>query len=293
MMNKIKNVIKKIIRYKSFKYIDIIKSRIADDSLNNELHLCLAQAYFDIGNIDLAIACYRTANYLGAEIDHKLMFQGKPDLFEFPVDQYVRYKVVADIINSKYRNISVLDVGGGAGRLGYFLPEQKYILADINGSGITAIPLPFGNNSIDVICTTDTLEHIPRSLREKFISEMIRVAKKEIHIVVPTQLPPGYSDYNEFFYRITGAPETKEHIEYKVPTLNELHLLLDPYKESCDYEIKSCSSLITIPLLLCHYLVTNERYKMPEINRYFNKYFYNEIKNGSLPIEHHIKIEKK
>ena len=193
-INKIKKVIKKIIRHKSFKHIDSIKSRISCDPLNNELHLRLAQAYFDIGNIDLAIACYRTANHLGADIDHKLMFQRKPDLFEFPVDQYVRYKVVADIINSKYKNISVVDVGGGAGRLGYFLPEQEYILADINGNGITAIPLPFGNNSIDVICTTDTLEHIPRSLREKFISEMIRVAKKEIHIVVPTQLPPGYSD---------------------------------------------------------------------------------------------------
>ncbi len=271
-----------------------IKSRIANEPLNEQLHLQCAQAYSTNGNIDLAIACYRTAYSLGAIIDSKLLTQKMPDLLEFPVDQYIRFKTVADSINSKYEDISVLDVGGGKGLLGYFLPNQKYFLADINTNGITALPLPFGDNSFDVICTTDTLEHVPRHLREKFISEIVRVAKKGAHIVVPTALPSKYPDYNEFFYEMTDAFQTKEHIEYGIPTVGELHLLLKPYNDTVTYRIMPCGSLINVALLLHYYLIDRTKHlRLFKINKYFNKYFYDEMKNGDLPIAHHIEIENR
>ncbi len=274
--------------------IDEIKSRIANEPLNEQLHSQLAQVYSKVGNINLAIACYRTAYYLGATVDFGLITQKVPDLLEFPADQYVRFRTVADSVNSRYKGVSVLDVGGGNGLLGYFLPNQKYFLADIDTNGITALPLPFGDNSFDVVCTTDTLEHVPRHLRERFISEIIRVAKKEVHIVVPTMLPSKYPDYNEFFYKVTGAFQTKEHIEYGVPTVEELHLLLKSYNNTVAYKITPCGSLMNIALLLGHYLIDHHKCsRLPEINRYFNKYFYDEMKNGDLPIGHHIRIEKR
>ena len=211
---------------------------------------------------------YRTAYYLGATVDLGLITQKVPDLLEFPADQYVRFKTVADSVNSKYKDVSVLDVGGGNGLLGYFLPNQKYFLADINTNGITAFPLPFEDNCFDVVCTTDTLEHIPRHLRERFISEIIRVGKKEVHIVVPTMLPSKYPDYNEFFYKVTGAFQTREHIEYGVPTVEELHLLLKPYNNMVSYKIMPCGSLINVALLLNHYLIDHQRRaKLSEINK--------------------------
>ena len=178
--------------------------------------------------------------------------------------------------------------------LGYFLPNQKYFLADISSNGITALPLPFEDSSFDVVCTTDTLEHIPRYLRERFISEIMRVSKKEVHIVVPTMLSSKYPDYNEFIYKMAGAFQTKEHIDYGVPTTEELHLFLEPHSGAVAYEITPCGSLINIALLLNRFLIDPaKRAKLPEIDRYFNKYFYDETKNGDLPIGHHIKIEKK
>lgn len=271
-----------------------IKSRIANEPLNEQLHLECAQAYSINGNIDLAIACYRTAYSLGATIDFKLMTQKIPDLLEFPVDQYIRFKTVADLVNSKYKGVSVLDVGGGNGLLGYFLPNQKYFLADFNTNGITALPLPFEDNSFDVVCTLDILEHIPKHSRERFISEIIRVAKKAVHIVVPTMLLSKYPDYNEFFYKVTGAFQTKEHIKYIVPTVEELHLLLKPYNNAVAYKITPCGSLINVALLLHCYLIDRVKHaKLFEINRYFNKYFYDEMKNGDLPIAHHIEIENR
>lgn len=292
---KVLKLVRKIIRSYRVKQIEYIKSQISHDPLNPQLHLKLAQSYKGAKMRDLAIACYRTAKYLGAKIECRMGVT--PPLHEFPVDQYIRYKTVADTINSKYEGTTVLDVGGGAGRLGYFMPTQEYILADLKWNGITALPLPFEDNSIDVTCAIDTLEHIPREMRKKFLSEMIRVAKNEIHVVVPTMLPTEYPDYNEFFYHITQAEETREHIEYKVPTLEELHLLIQNCREEVNldlqYEIKPCGSLIIIPLVLSYWLVENNKAKLSEINKYFNKYFYDELTTKGLPIEHHIIIQKR
>ena len=240
----------------------------------------------------MAIACYRTAYYLGAVVDPRLITQKALNLLEFPVDQYVRFKTVADSVNSKYRGVSVLDVGGGWGRLGYFMPNHKYFLADLDANGITALPLPFKDSSFDVVCTTDTLEHIPRPLREKFVSEIVRVSRKEVHIVVPTMLPSKYPNYNDFFFKMVGAFQTKEHIEYGVPTVEELHLLLKAHSNTVTYGITPCGSLINVALMLNRYLIDPaKRAKLSEMDRYFNAYFYDEIKNGDLPIGHHIKIE--
>lgn len=270
-----------------------LKSKLSTAPLNKNLYLQLAQTYRVLDRTEIANACYRTASYLGAVIDFSLLNLKIPDLLKFPIDQYIRFKTVADEINYKYVGASVLDVGGGNGLLGYFLPNQKYFLVDIDTTGVSALPLPFENNSFDVVCATDTLEHIPRNSRDEFLYEILRVAKNEVHIVVPTSLPPEYPDYNKFFYEITGAFQTKEHIEYGVPTVAELHSLLEPYKSAISYEIMPSGSLMNISLLLLHYLSDRrKREKLSEINEYFNKNFYNEIKKGIPTIGHHIKIIK-
>lgn len=105
---------------------------------------------------------------------------------------------------------TILDVGCGNG---YWLntiinPNLKKIGCDITNrlifDGIDYIKgevenLPFDDDSIDIVTCHHTLEHIP--LLEKAISELKRVAKKQVIIVVPKQRYFYYTlDYHLHFF---------------------------------------------------------------------------------------------
>jgi hypothetical protein len=273
--------------------VEEIIGKIKGDPLSPELYRELGDAYLRRGLAVLATACYRSANYFGAGIDYIEKTKGKlPDKNELPTDQYVRFRAVAERVNL-YERASVLDVGGGHGYLGLFIPDHDYMLADLETTGLSSLPLVFDDNCFDIVCSTDTLEHIPRGSRRQFIEELVRVANKEVNIVVPTALPAELPDYNRFFYDMTGAFQTKEHIEYGVPTTKELRGFIEGCKDVLKYDISPCGSLTNLALLLLNYLIDSKnRDKLSEIYRYFNTNFYNEIKEGRLAIGHHVKIEK-
>ena len=134
---------------------------------------------------------------------HVQELQGETDLNQRCIDEILRVT----------KNKNVLEVGCGRGFLANKLadnnevtacdivisphlkkknPKVKFDEADIE-------KLPFKDKSFDTVITTHTLEHV-RDL-DKAVTEIRRVAKKEIIIVVPRQRPYKYtfSLHTQFF----------------------------------------------------------------------------------------------
>lgn len=133
------------------------------------------------------------------------------ELLSLPFDQYGRMRVAQNIMLALHSEIipkvvhdgaagavlRVLDVGGYPGILRHFLPESAFDVSVIDvvpddgkipgytqGSGMD---LPFDDSSFDIVTSLDTLEHIPNPSRERFLSEVMRVARCGIMLINPVQ----------------------------------------------------------------------------------------------------------
>lgn len=120
------------------------------------------------------------------------------DVLELPFDQYQRYRLVADLIERvrpKSRRLSILDVGGRTALLRRFLPEDMIELVDLEPSDAEGLvlgsgsALPLRDQSVDVVCAFDTLEHVPRDQRRAFVSECARVAGRHVILAGPYGAP--------------------------------------------------------------------------------------------------------
>ena len=146
----------------------------------------------------------------------------------------VRYlPIVAEIKKFNYQ--TVLEVGsGGLGIAPYlgrkvvgldtkFAPPFYPLLERKIGSGLK---IPFPGKSFDVVICVDTLEHVAAGDRQKIITEMRRVAKKEIIIAVPTGPEASHQDkqLNEVYKKIHGKSFyfLDEQINRGLPTKEEI-----------------------------------------------------------------------
>lgn len=134
---------------------------------------------------------------------HVQELQGETDLNDQCVKEML--KVI--------KNKRVLEVGCGRGYLANKLSKKNEVTAcdivvskelkdkykNVTFKEANIEDLPFKDSSFDVVVTTHTLEHV-RNL-EKAVSEIRRVAKEEVIIVVPRQRPYKYtfSLHTQFF----------------------------------------------------------------------------------------------
>jgi uncharacterized coiled-coil protein SlyX len=174
------------------------------------------------------------------------------DLLSLPFDQYGRMRVAQNLLHTLYTEItsapegqaaegfklSVLDVGGYPGVLRHFaspdfydvsvvdvVPDDGSIPGYTQGSGME---LPYPDGSFDVVTALDTLEHIPGNERDRFLSEMMRVARHAAVLINPVQsIQADLSEetLNEYIRWILDAQQEQlaEHREYGLPgvTLTE------------------------------------------------------------------------
>lgn len=134
---------------------------------------------------------------------HVQELQGETDLNEQCINEIV----------STIKKKKVLEVGCGRGHLADLLSKENNVTACdivISKTLVNRFPkvkfreedienLSFKNGSYDIVITTHTLEHV-RDL-PKAVSEIKRVAKEEVIIVVPRQRPYKYtfSLHTQFF----------------------------------------------------------------------------------------------
>lgn len=146
----------------------------------------------------------------------------------------IRYlPIVAEIKKFDYQTI--LEVGSGGLGVAPYL-GQKVIGLDIKfiapfyplleqkiGNGVK---IPFLHKSFDVVISIDTLEHVSPKDRQKVIGEMVRVAKKEIIVAVPTgdQATVQDRELNNVYKKINGKtfPFLDEQIGYGLPSEEEI-----------------------------------------------------------------------
>jgi SAM-dependent methyltransferase len=168
------------------------------------------------------------------------------DLLSLPFDQYGRMRLVQNILHLLFMELaphlagpdapaaklSVLDVGGYPGILHNFLSKEFYDLSVLDvppddgsipgyrqGSGLE---LPYDDTSFDVAVSLDTLEHIPNVDRDKFLRELMRVARHGIVLVNPVQsiqADLAEETLNEYIRWILDAQQEQlaEHREYGLP----------------------------------------------------------------------------
>ncbi|MBK7644190.1 MAG: methyltransferase domain-containing protein [Planctomycetes bacterium] len=117
-------------------------------------------------------------------------------LLDLPFDQYQRYQLVSQLLEELREGgeqLAILDVGGRTALLRGFLRKDRITLVDLEPSGERGLvlgdgsALPFADASFDVVCAFDTLEHVPPALRERFVAECARVARRYVVLAGPYQ----------------------------------------------------------------------------------------------------------
>lgn len=120
------------------------------------------------------------------------------DVLDLPFDQYQRYELVRALlesVRSPGETFQVLDVGGRTALLREFLPADRVELVDVDPSDVDGLilgsgaELPFQSDSVDVVAAFDTLEHVPPALRDAFVAECARVARRYVILAGPYDSP--------------------------------------------------------------------------------------------------------
>lgn len=116
-------------------------------------------------------------------------------LRRLPIDQYQRYRLVADLaerMRDGERPLRVLDVGGRTGLLRRFLPGDRVVAVDREGIADPrdlvlgdGARLPFRDGAFDLVCAFDTLEHVPPEDREGFVAECLRTSRAHVCLIGP------------------------------------------------------------------------------------------------------------
>jgi hypothetical protein len=151
------------------------------------------------------------------------------------LDAALRYLPVAQHLSHSTPK-GVLDVGSAGAGLSLYWGHKTIgldlqidpaevgpVTTPIKGSGSA---LPFRDQSVDVVVSSDVLEHIPPEDRTQVLSEMLRVASKEVVIAVPCGRASHLAEIevNDIYRNKTGAshPWLKEHLLYGLPEASAL-----------------------------------------------------------------------
>lgn len=198
-------------------------------------------------------------------------------------DTYERHKKIGGLIKN---GETVLDVGGAAGHLSLFSKPGRIITANLPGAENSDViikggKLPFRNNSFDVVCSIDVLEHLPPKDRVGFIRELLRVAKKRIILSFPIGTPEHktYELQTQKWLESEGRDVTylKEHIKFGLPTRDEILKITKGQKTAMIY-----SGNININKFLFRLFMFDPKIKLIRRITFYAKLIFNLVTNSLL-----------
>lgn len=163
-------------------------------------------------------------------------------LYEFEPTHASRYWIIASllVVIGQPQKIKVLDVGGKKGLLRFF-PGFSPTIFDIEESDEPnfvqgdALSMPFKDGEFDCVISCDVLEHIPKTDREQFILEMLRVSKWGIIFCAPFDnegVSAAEKDANAYYKHLSGINHRwlKEHIDNGLPNEASVETILKDHK---------------------------------------------------------------
>ncbi|HVE95236.1 MAG TPA: glycosyltransferase, partial [Acidimicrobiales bacterium] len=129
--------------------------------------------------------------------------------------------------------LRILDVGDPFGTISALFPDDHTVSLDVYtdrppvdeghqhvvGSGFE---LPFADDSFDLVCSHDTLEHLPAERRTEFLAELLRVSQGPVVVVAPfadQRSERAEQIINSYFVARLGhtIPALDEHSEFGLP----------------------------------------------------------------------------
>ena len=158
-------------------------------------------------------------------------------LLRLPIDQYERYRLIADVADRcrvDGRPLRILDVGGRTGLLLEFLPRDEIVRVDREASDVVdglvlgdGAELPFGDGAFDLVVACDTLEHVPVEDRQDFVEECARVSAKHVVLVGPfasTRVRDAEAKLREFLKQKLALDHRylNEHADHGLPRRSEV-----------------------------------------------------------------------
>ena len=170
-----------------------------------------------------------------AKEDETLGPRVRDEQLRLPFDQYQRYRMIADVVEllrEDSGSLQILDVGGGEGVILNFLPEDRVTILDRTAAeGRTdfvagdATGLPFEDGAFDYVTSVDVYEHIEVESRERYLSELRRVARLGVLLAAPfdSEVVRGAERVANEFHRSVHLRENawlKEHAENGLPRLD-------------------------------------------------------------------------
>lgn len=160
----------------------------------------------------------------------------RDERLSLPFDQYQRYQMVADaveLLRGDAGPLRLLDVGGGGGAILSFLPEDGITILDRSHTAEApgfvrgdATALPFEDGDFDYAVSVDVFEHVEPALRQRYMSELRRVARHGVLLAAPFDsevVRAAERVANEFHRSLYLAENVwlKEHAENGLPRLDE------------------------------------------------------------------------
>jgi len=132
-------------------------------------------------------------------------------------DRWVSYFHQLDEV-FKLKPQSVLEVGVGDRVFGSFIKNNTGIIyksvdvaEDLNPDVVGSVTeLPLKDDSFEVVCAFEVLEHLPYEQFSKALSELSRVSKRFVVISLPYFGPPV-----KFLFKLPFLPEIK--LAFKIP----------------------------------------------------------------------------
>ncbi len=150
------------------------------------------------------------------------------------LDVDLRYLPVVRFLKAHAPGTTILEVGSSSIGITPYVNELV-IGSDASFPGSIAprlLPviaigsLPFRDKSFDAVISLDTLEHVPRSSRQLFMNELVRIARKYVIVGFPEGDAAERHDaaMEEYFVRQQGSALEffVEHREYRIPRHEDL-----------------------------------------------------------------------